>query len=71
MALELLELARVVAHNSERRFAPLSSYLAGIASERFRAALPSATDEEVANYVEAVRKSLEPPTNLPPDGGRN
>lgn len=59
MALELLELTRVVAHNSERRFAPLSSYLAGVAAERFRAARPAATDAELAQYIEAVRKELE------------
>ena len=59
MALELLELTRVVAHNSERRFAPLSSYLAGIAAERFRAARPEATEAELAQYIEAVRKALE------------
>ena len=30
-AKELLDLARVVAHSRERRFAPLACYLAGIA----------------------------------------
>ena len=65
MALELLELTRVVAHNSERRFAPLSSYLAGIAAERFRAARPATTDAELAQYIEAVRKSLESQLPVP------
>jgi len=60
VALELLELAGVVAHTSERRFAPLSSYLAGIAAERFRAARPDATDADLAVYIEAVRKGLGP-----------
>ena len=59
MALELLELTRLVAHNHERRFAPLSSYLAGIAAERFRAARPETTAVELGRYVEAVRKGLE------------
>lgn len=59
MALELLELTRVIAHNNERRFAPLSSYLAGIAAERMRAARPATTEAELAQYVEAVRKALE------------
>ena len=34
MAQELLELARVAAHTQERRFAPLASYMAGVAAER-------------------------------------
>ncbi len=39
----VLDLARVVAHGTERRFAPLSTYLAGqFVAERMRAGMPHA-----------------------------
>src|SRR5256885_14348413 len=44
IALELLELARVAAHTQERRFAPLTSFLAGVAAQRPRAAKPEIDD---------------------------
>jgi hypothetical protein len=59
VAFELLELARVAAHTQERRFAPLASFLAGVASERLRNGRPGLTSEEVAAYVNEVRQSLE------------
>ena len=60
IALELLELARVAAHTQERRFAPLSSYLAGVAAERLRAARPELDDAAIADFVQEVRRELEP-----------
>ena len=59
VALELLELARVAAHTQERRFAPLTSYLAGVAAERLRAARPGFDDAAIAAFVEEVRQELE------------
>lgn len=59
IALELLELARVAAHTQERRFAPLSSYLAGVAAERLRAAKPGFDDAAIAQFVQEVRQELE------------
>ncbi len=59
VALELLELARVAAHTRERRFAPLSCYMAGIAAERMRSARPGLDDTFVAAYVQEVRQELE------------
>lgn len=59
VALELLELARVAAHTQERRFAPLTSYLAGIAAERLRTATPEVDDATIAAFIEEVRKKLE------------
>ena len=59
VALELLELARVAAHTQERRFAPLTSYLAGVAAERLRAARPGVDAAAVADLVQEVRKELE------------
>jgi Domain of unknown function (DUF6457) len=64
LAAELLELARVAAHTQERRFAPLASFMAGVAVERLRAASePSGTQlssGELAAYVREVRQELEP-----------
>lgn len=61
VALELLELARTAAHTRERRFAPLSCYLAGVAAERLRAARPGLDDSEVAAYVREVWKEIDSP----------
>ncbi|TMD36405.1 MAG: hypothetical protein E6I81_03575 [Chloroflexi bacterium] len=58
VALELLELARVAAHTQERRFAPLTCYLAGVAAERLRATTQP-DDEAVAAYILEVRQKLE------------
>jgi hypothetical protein len=57
-ALELLELARVAAHTQERRFAPLASYMAGIAAERLRVA-KGATPAEIAELIREVRQEIE------------
>jgi hypothetical protein len=62
VALELLELARVAAHTSERRFAPLSCYLAGVAAERVRKAL-ALDDGFIADYIQEVRQTLEAGTS--------
>jgi hypothetical protein len=59
VALELLELARVAAHTHERRFAPLSCYLAGVAAERLRAEKPGTDDAAIAGLIEEVRQALE------------
>ena len=55
---EVLELAGVVAHTKERRFAPLASFMAGVAVERLRqAGSLSAADE--AAYLRAIREAVE------------
>jgi uncharacterized protein DUF6457 len=55
---ELLELARVVSHTKERRFAPLATYTAGIAVERLREA--KAEDAAtIAALIREVREELE------------
>jgi hypothetical protein len=59
VALELLELARVAAHTQERRFAPLSCFMAGVAAERLRAAKPDVDDITLAAYIQEVREELE------------
>jgi hypothetical protein len=59
VARELLELARVAAHTQERRFAPLSCYMAGVAAERVRRAKGSFDDADVAALILEVRQELE------------
>lgn len=59
VAQELLELARVAAHTQERRFAPLSCYLAGVAAERLRSEMPGTDDSQIASLIEEVRHVLE------------
>jgi len=59
VALELLELARVAAHTRERRFAPLSCFMAGVAAERMRIAKPGLDQGAVAAYIQEVRQELE------------
>jgi hypothetical protein len=58
VAEELLALAAVVAHSSERRFAPLATYTAGIAIEKLRQA-KHIDAEAVAAYIREVRDELE------------
>jgi hypothetical protein len=65
VAQEILELARVVSHTVERRFAPLAAYTAGVAVERLRASKGSLDTGAAAAYVRDVREALEreaPPT---------
>src|SRR5687768_1456592 len=60
VAEEILELARVVSHTVERRFAPLATFTAGVAAERLRAANSGSLDPGVAAaYVREVREALE------------
>jgi hypothetical protein len=62
ISLELLELARVAAHTRERRFAPLSCFMAGVAAERLRMANPALDQGAVAAYINEVRQELEAET---------
>ena len=59
VAHELLELARVAAHTQERRFAPLASFMAGVAAERVRAAGGPEDATAVAEMIREVRLELE------------
>jgi hypothetical protein len=59
VANEILELARVVAHSRERRFAPLSTFTAGVAVERLRASKGALGPGVAAAYVREVRDALE------------
>ncbi len=59
VANEILELARVVSHTRERRFAPLATYTAGVAAERLRASKGTLDPGVAAAYVREVREALE------------
>ena len=59
VAEEILELARVVSHTVERRFAPLAAFTAGVAAERLRASKGALDAGTAAAYVREVRESLE------------
>jgi hypothetical protein len=59
VASEILELARVVSHTRERRFAPLSTFTAGVAVERLRASKGALEPGVAAAYVREVREALE------------
>ena len=65
IAEELLELARVAAHTKERRFAPLASYMAGIAAERLRLS-KGADADDIASLIREVREELEREAPSPP-----
>jgi hypothetical protein len=55
---ELLQLAAVVSHTKERRFAPLATYTAGLAAERLQEAKPE-DPEAIAAFIKEVREELE------------
>lgn len=62
-ARELLDLARVVAHGTERRFAPLATYAAGLALDASQPA------EQRAARIRQVREAAErlaPPEEATP-----
>jgi uncharacterized protein DUF6457 len=67
VALELLELARVAAHTRERRFAPLSCFIAGVAAERLRTAVPGLDEGTVADCISEIRQELEAETHGAPN----
>ena len=55
---ELLQLAAVVSHTKERRFAPLATYTAGVAAERLREA-KGEDAEAIAAFIREVREEIE------------
>jgi hypothetical protein len=59
VARELLDLARVAAHTQERRYAPLASYVAGMAAERLRQAGGPSSPDAVAELIREIRAELE------------
>jgi Domain of unknown function (DUF6457) len=62
VATEVLELAATVAHTSERKYAPLASFVTGIAVGELRAAGRLVSDGEIAAFVAQLRQELDVPT---------
>jgi hypothetical protein len=60
VATEVLALAASVAHTSERTFAPIASFAAGIAVGRLKAAGLLSTDLDVTKFLAQLRKELDP-----------
>ncbi len=71
VAAELLGLAGVVAHTTERKFAPLASFLTGVAIGRLNAINQLEARDNVAAFVAELRRELSAafergqPTHLP------
>jgi hypothetical protein len=61
LAHEVLDLAGAVAHTQERQFAPLASFLAGVAVGTLRSAGELGADREVATFIATLRRHLEDP----------
>jgi hypothetical protein len=71
VAAEVLELAGTVAHMSERTFAPLASFVTGIAVGELLAAGRLGSDRETATFVAQLRQELDASVvRQPPDGTR-
>ena len=59
VAEEILELARVAAHTQERRFAPLVSFVAGLAIDRLGQDGEPLGSDAAAQLIREVRTELE------------
>jgi len=58
VARELLDLTRVVAHSSERQFAPLAAFVAGQAIDRMMRANPALEDQDIVNFLQELKQTL-------------
>ena len=58
VARELLELTRVVAHSSERQFAPLAAFVVGQAIDRMQRSNPALETEELVAFVQELSQGL-------------
>lgn len=59
VAAEILALAGAVAHNSERRFAPIVSFAAGIVVGRLKGAGLLSSDQDAADFIVQLRRELD------------
>lgn len=59
VAVEVLALAGAVAHSSERKFAPIASFAAGVAVGRLNAAGLLPASDDVAEFLADLIKELE------------
>lgn len=58
VAAEILALAGTVAHTSERKFAPIASFTAGIAVERLMNAGVLSTERDVVDFMQQLCAAL-------------
>jgi len=56
---EVLDLTRVVAHASERQFAPLAAFMAGRAVERIAAVRAGLSGDDASAFLSELTRSLE------------
>lgn len=56
---EVLDLTRVVAHTSERQFAPLAAFIAGRSVERMAAVHPGLSRDDVRAFLADLKQSLD------------
>jgi hypothetical protein len=56
---EVLDLTRVVAHTSERQFAPLAAFIAGRAVERMAAVRAGLSGDDASAFIAELKSSLE------------
>ena len=59
VAAEVLALAGTVAHTSERKFAPIASFAAGIALGRLMDAGLLSSEQDVVEFISELRTELE------------
>jgi hypothetical protein len=59
VAAEILALAGTVAHTSERKFAPIATFAAGIVVGKLKAAGQLPSDKEVADLIAQLRRELD------------
>jgi hypothetical protein len=60
-AVEILALAGSVAHTSDRKFAPIAAFAAGIAVGKLKTAGLLSSDGEVAGFAAELRRQLDRP----------
>ena len=58
VAHELLDLTRVVAHTSERKFAPLAAFVSGQAIERMLVSNPSLSAADLVAFLAELKQEL-------------
>jgi uncharacterized protein DUF6457 len=62
VAREVLELTRLVAHGSERQFAPLAAFVAGQAIERMSRATSNLDAGAMVAFLQELREALPQPS---------
>ena len=55
---EVLDLTRVVAHTSERQFAPLAAFVSGQAIDRMLASNPALSPTDLAAFIAELKQDL-------------